>query len=104
MIRRPPRSTLFPYTTLFRSLPPPPDPVPKPVRSVPVANASGETTGPTLGLDTRPQHAGAGQLIQLAAIEVSAPQRQHDDETLEFHAPRIARIGPAPSPNSRRGG
>src|SRR5438477_5926561 len=25
MIRRPPRSTLFPYTTLFRSLPPPPD-------------------------------------------------------------------------------
>src|SRR2546422_7722487 len=25
MIRRPPRSTLFPYTTLFRSLPLPPD-------------------------------------------------------------------------------
>src|SRR2546430_5743860 len=25
MIRRPPRSTLFPYTTLFRSLPPKPD-------------------------------------------------------------------------------
>src|SRR5690349_23421329 len=24
MIRRPPRSTLFPYTTLFRSAPPPP--------------------------------------------------------------------------------
>src|SRR3712207_7363205 len=24
MIRRPPRSTLFPYTTLFRSSPPPP--------------------------------------------------------------------------------
>src|SRR2546423_11579309 len=28
MIRRPPRSTLFPYTTLFRSLPPPGPPVP----------------------------------------------------------------------------
>src|SRR2546427_4117067 len=26
MIRRPPRSTLFPYTTLFRSLPPRPPP------------------------------------------------------------------------------
>src|SRR2546425_11424781 len=26
MIRRPPRSTLFPYTTLFRSLPPGPVP------------------------------------------------------------------------------
>src|SRR3712207_8537593 len=25
MIRRPPRSTLFPYTTLFRSVHPPPD-------------------------------------------------------------------------------
>src|SRR3712207_8301501 len=25
MIRRPPRSTLFPYTTLFRSNPPPPE-------------------------------------------------------------------------------
>src|SRR5688572_31865367 len=33
MIRRPPRSTLFPYTTLFRSmlpLPPLPRPVPEP--------------------------------------------------------------------------
>src|SRR2546427_12942759 len=29
MIRRPPRSTLFPYTTLFRS-PPPPPPTPSP--------------------------------------------------------------------------
>src|SRR2546430_17391241 len=27
MIRRPPRSTLFPYTTLFRSLPPPDPPL-----------------------------------------------------------------------------
>src|SRR3712207_7411197 len=26
MIRRPPRSTLFPYTTLFRSMPPWPEP------------------------------------------------------------------------------
>src|SRR2546429_1460570 len=32
MIRRPPRSTLFPYTTLFRSktAPPPPSPAPSP--------------------------------------------------------------------------
>src|SRR5207247_6728933 len=43
MIRRPPRSTLFPYTTLFRSVrsprrsglpePPSPDPRPRPRRS-----------------------------------------------------------------------
>src|SRR5687767_15322850 len=30
MIRRPPRSTLFPYTTLFRSLPDPPAAVTRP--------------------------------------------------------------------------
>src|SRR2546422_8052611 len=30
MIRRPPRSTLFPYTTLFRSSVPPEDPVAQP--------------------------------------------------------------------------
>src|SRR2546427_8574498 len=30
MIRRPPRSTLFPYTTLFRSWPPPSKPPPHP--------------------------------------------------------------------------
>src|SRR2546426_5990520 len=29
MIRRPPRSTLFPYTTLFRSREPPPGPEPR---------------------------------------------------------------------------
>src|SRR2546426_7566413 len=32
MIRRPPRSTLFPYTTLFRSGPPPSAPPPRPPR------------------------------------------------------------------------
>src|SRR5258708_15954268 len=32
MIRRPPRSTLFPYTTLFRSPPGPRDPGPLPPR------------------------------------------------------------------------
>src|SRR5260370_18953231 len=31
MIRRPPRSTLFPYTTLFRSYSPAPSPVANPV-------------------------------------------------------------------------
>src|SRR2546427_4840235 len=31
MIRRPPRSTLFPYTTLFRSPPAPAKPAPPPV-------------------------------------------------------------------------
>src|SRR5437667_7000042 len=34
MIRRPPRSTLFPYTTLFRSPSPPGDPPPRRLRSM----------------------------------------------------------------------
>src|SRR2546430_6964998 len=33
MIRRPPRSTLFPYTTLFRSIDPPPGWEPKSLRA-----------------------------------------------------------------------
>src|SRR5215467_15752188 len=36
MIRRPPRSTLFPYTTLFRSPPHPPCPAPRRVRRLPL--------------------------------------------------------------------
>src|SRR5437588_8903389 len=35
MIRRPPRSTLFPYTTLFRSGRSPADPTPGPARAPP---------------------------------------------------------------------
>src|SRR5689334_24696033 len=40
MIRRPPRSTLFPYTTLFRSVPAWPTTTPKSGLSVTCANAS----------------------------------------------------------------
>src|SRR5258705_4289735 len=39
MIRRPPRSTLFPYTTLFRS---PPAPPPPPPNRPPVVNAGSD--------------------------------------------------------------
>src|SRR2546430_10065161 len=41
MIRRPPRSTLFPYTTLFRSgpVPTPCAPPPRPARPPPTARA-----------------------------------------------------------------
>src|SRR5256886_10109557 len=43
MIRRPPRSTLFPYTTLFRSLAPPDEP-----RSVPPGAGPRRTTAPNI--------------------------------------------------------
>src|SRR2546426_4958460 len=42
MIRRPPRSTLFPYTTLFRSPPPGRSGAPHPTRSRPPGRRSDE--------------------------------------------------------------
>src|SRR2546427_4196110 len=43
MIRRPPRSTLFPYTTLFRSIP---TAHLRRKRSVPIAHSSHHPSGP----------------------------------------------------------
>src|SRR6266496_1026158 len=45
MIRRPPRSTLFPYTTLFRSGPPGPGPAPGPPRGLVVDTPAGLAPG-----------------------------------------------------------
>src|SRR5256885_11010874 len=45
MIRRPPRSTLFPYTTLFRS-PAPPDEEPLVLAVIVVLQRGGEFRGP----------------------------------------------------------
>src|SRR3712207_6949616 len=50
MIRRPPRSTLFPYTTLFRSARPPEDASPG---SPAVHNPGGRTDRECLALDDR---------------------------------------------------
>src|SRR6266540_4101034 len=48
MIRRPPRSTLFPYTTLFRSRRPPPTPIrPPPTGSSCSSAASPPCCGPS---------------------------------------------------------
>src|SRR5437764_15209663 len=45
MIRRPPRSTLFPYTTLFRSLPAPFGPRKPTTSPSPIANETSWTAG-----------------------------------------------------------
>src|SRR5256885_15951520 len=50
MIRRPPRSTLFPYTTLFRSQPPSARPVPPPHRrAIAPRRCRGIDGGPACG-------------------------------------------------------
>src|SRR2546422_9222278 len=46
MIRRPPRSTLFPYTTLFRSLAGLSLDLPEPARAAAVRTAIGGLSGP----------------------------------------------------------
>src|SRR3712207_8286587 len=48
MIRRPPRSTLFPYTTLFRSADPAPGQLGEPHRPLPDGRAARGVTAPTV--------------------------------------------------------
>src|SRR3712207_7101098 len=55
MIRRPPRSTLFPYTTLFRSRPAKPCAGDRPC----AADHAGAPLVPARGDPRRPHHAGA---------------------------------------------
>src|SRR5438093_560029 len=78
MLRRPPRSTLFPYTTLFRSLPA--------VRLVPVLVLVGDAEADVLrhrvGVEQRAvlEHVAdaAAQLLQLGALELGDVQPVHD--------------------------
>src|SRR5438270_8665859 len=65
LIRRPPRSTLFPYTTLFRSLP----------RSDSTRNASHSSArGPS------------GKRRACSATSVSAPRKRSEEHTSELQS------------------
>src|SRR3712207_9244973 len=64
MIRRPPRSTLFPYTTLFRSLPPSAGVRDDPGRAPPDRVRRGGRATVTPGRDTRSDD---GELLALLA-------------------------------------
>src|SRR3712207_7506792 len=70
MIRRPPRSTLFPYTTLFRS-----------AHEVRAVRVGAEAEREDLRADDREQRAGDHRVqLQLAAEDVDAAEREHRDE------------------------
>src|SRR2546426_3679056 len=56
MIRRPPRSTLFPYTTLFRSVPFPSAPSRRVSRQSPRPGRSSRRRVPTLPCDRSEEH------------------------------------------------
>src|SRR2546422_6810588 len=75
MIRRPPRSTLFPYTTLFRSRPR-------------VALAPDQPTEALLELERRVGNEVVGEAVQAARLESLEPRR---GERLARHAERQLR-------------
>src|SRR2546429_3287849 len=92
MIRRPPRSTLFPYTTLFRSVPMPSEStgLPSERNTAPTrwrlssclsSTSAGGSEGHTSGLQPRPH---LGRRLLLSKNHVNAPPHPRDD-------------GPAPS-------
>src|SRR3712207_9083300 len=62
MIRRPPRSTLFPYTTLFRSADPS---VLPPGEDVQASRLSGAVVGAVLVLDRRQE------VVQTVAVDIT---------------------------------
>src|SRR3712207_6984486 len=68
MIRRPPRSTLFPYTTLFRS--------DSDARSpVPGATPAAWHGRPTLALAIWPQHQCLGRVVVAAMVDLNSAPR-----------------------------
>src|SRR3712207_8882942 len=81
MIRRPPRSTLFPYTTLFRSGPRGADPLPgvgrraRPDRRVPLRR-------PRVGAGG----AGAAALAVLAHVEALTAAERSEEHTSELQS------------------
>src|SRR5437588_1653595 len=75
MIRRPPRSTLFPYTTLFRSLPP----------CAPIARSRRSANCPTFGkrsVPRRPQRVhrpGRSRTFRSRSEEHTSELQSHSD-------------------------
>src|SRR2546430_13598137 len=70
MIRRPPRSTLFPYTTLFRSMP----------TVAGSRTASSEIDAVTLVANNPPRPARQSAAIQIVRITIEPRSEEHTSE------------------------
>src|SRR5260221_9583522 len=75
MIRRPPRSTLFPYTTLFRSLT---------AGSIDLALSTG-LADPIRAVDK-------GAPIAIVRIEIQAPRSEEHTSELQSHSDLVCRL------------
>src|SRR3712207_7907555 len=80
MIRRPPRSTLFPYTTLFRS-----DPDDRTDRADRGRGVSLDRRHPLVDLLTRPGRL-LGQLLHLGGDDGEALARRSEEHTSELQS------------------
>src|SRR5438034_7200779 len=84
MIRRPPRSTLFPYTTLFRS-----------VSGIPTLAVSASLTGslarPQLAVSSNLDRALAERLRAVAGAELAVRSEEHTSE-LQSHSDLVCRL------------
>src|SRR5256886_10824879 len=83
MIRRPPRSTLFPYTTLFRSYRAPLDPFPKHVRLMERITDRGEhvvVLRPKRDLDPMPE------ILKLRAAGIRRAWVRSEEHTSELQS------------------
>src|SRR2546427_5268253 len=94
MIRRPPRSTLFPYTTLFRSL------LPTPPAVLTVTIPTAESRDAVRRAMRAAVERGSDLLgIVENMVGPQFPGTAGDDLAREFNAPVIARIPFNPSPS-----
>src|SRR5256885_12232271 len=76
MIRRPPRSTLFPYTTLFRSLP-------RPIKEEPVDEkiaSDGGVHDPVCRGDRRGTSSGVWSRCRVTDLRVHSRSEEHTSE------------------------
>src|SRR3712207_7071850 len=79
MIRRPPRSTLFPYTTLFRSGLPEPLVQPRPGGDVAAVEADGAVQA-AVELHDVPRAAGLVQTVDVLGDDAADRSEEHTSE------------------------
>src|SRR3712207_8839808 len=84
MIRRPPRSTLFPYTTLFRSPPPPARSAGRPARSSPERNSTHQTS--TRSSLERPPVGNRGESTANGRKRTRMGRRRSEEHTSELQS------------------
>src|SRR3712207_7381338 len=86
MIRRPPRSTLFPYTTLFRSLKRAMDQAVRLRRSLAERNRQLETANARMSRDLRAAARVQGAFLPRAAPEVPGASFRSEEHTSELQS------------------